>query len=69
MNLSKLKSVDLREVWQHEEYNFSKWLAEEENIQELSTTIGIELTEIQTEAPSGRFSVDIIARKRVLGER
>ncbi len=27
-----LKEVDIRELWKHEQYDFSAWLAEEENI-------------------------------------
>lgn len=61
MKLGELKKVNLREVWQHEEYDFSKWLAEKQNIELLSEEIGIELINIQTEAPSGRYSVDILA--------
>lgn len=61
MKLGELKKANLRDVWQHEEYDFSKWLAEEQNIELLSTEIGIELTNVQTEAPSGRYSVDITA--------
>ena len=34
--LGKLKEVNIREVWPHEQFDFSKWLAQEENIQELS---------------------------------
>ena len=34
MKLGKLQEVDIRTVWQHEQYDFSKWLAAEENIQE-----------------------------------
>ena len=36
MKLGKLKEVDIRSVWPHEQYDFSKWLAMEENIKELS---------------------------------
>ena len=32
MKLGKLKEVDIRTVWAYEQYNFSKWLANEENI-------------------------------------
>lgn len=69
MKLGKLKKVDLREVWKHEEYDFSKWLADEENIEDLSTAIGIELVNIQTEAPSGRYSVDILAEEEGTGRK
>ena len=32
MKLEKIKEVDIRKVWAHEQYDFSKWLAAEENI-------------------------------------
>ena len=49
--LGKIKRVnDLRSVWPHEEYDFSKWLAKEENISQLSETIGIEIVVEETEA-------------------
>ena len=32
MKLGKLKEIKLREIWKHEQYNFSSWLAKEENI-------------------------------------
>ncbi len=30
-NIGKLEKVDLRHLWQHEERDFSAWLAQEEN--------------------------------------
>lgn len=27
MKLGKLKEVDIRELWKHEQYDFSNWLA------------------------------------------
>ena len=39
ISLGKLKEVNIREVWQHEQYDFSKWLSLPENIQELSDTL------------------------------
>ncbi|MBE6103228.1 MAG: DUF4268 domain-containing protein [Selenomonas ruminantium] len=62
--LGKIKRVnDLRSVWPHEEYDFSKWLAKEENISQLSEAVGIEIVVEETEAAVGNFSVDIYARE------
>ena len=35
IKLGKLQEVDIRKIWAHEQYDFSKWLASESNIQEL----------------------------------
>lgn len=69
MKLGELKKVDLRDVWKHEEYDFSKWLAEEKNIELLSSEIGIEFDNVQTEAASGRYSVDILAEEEGTGRK
>ena len=30
-SIGKLVEVDVRELWKHEQYDFSKWLSKEEN--------------------------------------
>lgn len=60
MKLGKLQEVDIRTVWQHEQYDFSKWLAAEENIQELGDVLGLSLTDIDTEKNVGNFRCDIL---------
>lgn len=32
MKLGRLEVVDVRKFWSHEQYDFSNWLAKEENI-------------------------------------
>ena len=61
MQLGKLKKVDLREAWKHEALDFTKWLAQEENLALLSEEIGIDINLIKTEASVGSFNVDILA--------
>lgn len=63
MNLGKLKKVDLRKAWKHEAFDFTNWLAEEENLSLLSDEVGIEIKLIQTEASIGKFNVDILAEE------
>ena len=41
MKLGKLKEVNIRDVWKHEQYGFSSWLAHEENISELGDVLGL----------------------------
>ena len=42
VKLGKLKEVDIRKVWAHEQYDFSKWLSSEENIKELGDNIVVQ---------------------------
>ena len=62
-SLAKLKKVELRDVWSHEALDFTKWLAQEENLDLLSEEIGVGIKLIQTEANVGRFNVDILAEE------
>lgn len=68
MKLGKLKEVDIRTVWAHEQYDFSKWLASEENIKELSDTLGLSLTNIETEKFVGSYRCDILCQDELTGK-
>lgn len=60
--LGKLEKVkDLRSVWKHEANDFTKWLAEEENLTILGEEIGMDIELISTEAKTGSFSTDVLA--------
>ncbi len=67
--LSRLKKVDVREIWRHEASDFTNWLAREENLQLLGEEIGIDLSLVQTEASVGKFSVDILAEEENTGRK
>jgi hypothetical protein len=69
MKLGKLKNVDLREYWRHEALNFTKWLAEPGNLEELGDEIGLDIKLVQTEAGVGRFSADIVAQEENTGKK
>lgn len=69
MGLGKLKEVDLRSVWQNEASDFTKWLAQEENLRLLSEEIGIDMKLLSTEANVGTFSVDILAEEENTGRK
>lgn len=56
----ELADVPIREAWSHEAHRFTPWLAE--NLDRLSTAIGIPLELTGTEMRCGPFSADIIAR-------
>jgi len=69
VKLDRIRKVELRAIWQHEATDFTKWLAEPENLELLSEEIDIELSLIDTEQKVGRFSVDIYAEEPNTGRK
>lgn len=62
MELGKIKVIkDLRSVWKNEANDFTKWLAQEENINLLGDELGLSLQVQETEAGVGRYRLDILA--------
>ena len=55
------KINDLRTIWKNEEYDFTPWLAKENNIKLLSEELGIPIKVVKIEAPVGKYSLDILA--------
>lgn len=68
MKLGKLEEVDIRTVWPHEQYDFSKWLSEEENIKELGDTLNLSLTDVETEKFVGNYRCDILCKDEITGK-
>jgi hypothetical protein len=64
-----LRQVDLRTGWNHEAFDFTKWLVQPENLQLLSDEIGIEIAPIEAEARTGKYSVDILAEEENTGNK
>lgn len=59
MSIGKLEPVPLRDIWKHEERDFSSWL--EGNIELLSETLNITFSSIEREKRVGSFEVDLVA--------
>ncbi len=66
-NIGKLTEVDVRELWKHEQFDFSKWLATEENIGYLNDIIGLTLIDIDKEVYVGPYRCDIVAKDETSG--
>lgn len=65
MKLGRIEKIDLRSFWRKEATDFTPWLAQEENIQLLGETIGIDL-EVQSQEESvGPFSADILCKDTI----
>lgn len=61
MTIGKLIEVDIRELWAHEQYDFSNWLSKSENIGELNNIVGSTLTDIEKESYVGAYRCDLVA--------
>ena len=68
MKLGKLQEVDIRTVWPHEQYDFSKWLSDEENIKELGDTLNLSLIDVETEKFVGNYRCDILCKDEITGK-
>ena len=59
--LGKLEKINLRQAWRHEATEFTPWLAQEENLNQLADTLGLsDLELVQTEHTIGDFKLDIL---------
>ena len=66
--LGRLEEVPLREVWNHEQYDFSEWLAKEENLALLGEKIGLTLVDPETERFVGSYRCDIVCKDEMSGQ-
>jgi len=65
--IGKIAKVPLREVWKHEAQHLTTWL--ERNLDVLSETTGLTLTEVKREAVVGGLSLDLSAIDKWTGDR
>lgn len=69
MGIGKLMEVDVRELWKHEQYDFSKWISKETNIEYLNDILGLTLINIDTEVFVGPYRCDIVAEDETSGSK
>ena len=60
-NLGRIEEVRLRDIWPHEEYDFTPWLAG--NLDLLGDELGLKLELAHTEALVGSYHLDILAKE------
>ncbi len=66
-SIGKLIEVDVRELWKHEQYDFSKWLSKEENIEYLNNILGLTLVDVDNEVYVGPYRCDLVAKDETSG--
>lgn len=70
MKLGKIERIDdLHSVWPHEAHDFTKWLAQDENLALLSDAIGTNIVLEERESAVGSFSVDLFATEEGTSRR
>lgn len=67
MELGKLTEVNVRDLWKHEQYDFSNWLAKPENIELLNDILGLTLVNVQKEVFVGSYRCDLVAEDETSG--
>ena len=68
VKIGKLTEVDVRDLWKHEQYDYSNWLAKEENIKLLDDEIGLTLIDINKEVYIGSYRCDLVAKDETTGQ-
>ena len=61
MQLGKVEKLSIRDQWKNEEYDFTPWLAKEENIQLLGDEVNLDLEVEGIEQAIGSYKADIVA--------
>ena len=67
MAIGKLEEVDIRELWKHEQYDFSEWLSKKENIENLNEILGLTLVDISKETYVDSYRCDLFAKDETTG--
>ena len=66
-NIGKLTEVDVRELWKHEQYDFSNWLARPTNLEYLNEILGLTLVDVDKEVYVGPYRCDLVAKDETSG--
>ena len=66
--IGKVQRVSIKECWSHEAAEFTPWLAQEENLDELGNTLGFSMEFQEREAAVGKYSLDLRCRDNEDGE-
>lgn len=68
IKLGKLQEVDIRKLWNHEQYDLSEWLSKAENLKLLNEAIGLTLSEVEKEVYVGLYRCGLVLRVAQKGE-
>lgn len=69
MSIGRLEEIDIRDLWKHEQYDFSEWLSKNENIEILNDILGLTLVDISKETYVGSYRCDLFAKDETTGTK
>ncbi len=61
MKLGRLEEVHVRELWKHEQHDFSAWMVKPENIELINDVLGLTLVDLNQEVNVGGYRCDVVA--------
>ena len=61
LEFGEVRLIPMNEIWEHEERNFTPWLAK--NISKPGDALGLQIEVEQTEVYAGNFQLDIKAKE------
>ena len=68
-SLGTLVEVPVRDIWKHEQYDFSDWLTKEEHITLLNDVLHLNLVDIDKEVYVGSYRCDLVATDETTGRK
>jgi len=63
IEVAEIERLDLRTIFPREDTSFTPWLAEKDNLDRLGRALGFDLETVATEASTGTFRTDILAKR------
>lgn len=67
ITLGRIERVDLRKAFPDEAKNFTPWLAEPANLEELGKALNLRLEQVSTEESVGGFRADVVCKEATNG--
>ena len=64
-----VEQVSVHELWEHEAYDFTPWLAKPENLDRLGDELGLSLSNARCEVQVGSYYLDILADETDTGTK
>lgn len=69
IKLGKLSEVEVRDLWAHEQYDFSEWMSQDENLEQLNEAVGLSICDLEKEVLVGAYRCDLVGKDEFTGAK